>query len=416
MYKINYSLIAGIIATALISSGCADEDALQDPGNTVSNSGTVSQTHFFIALDDRPTIFDQAENTVDLNVEVAVTATIADRNNQLLTNSHTVFFETEWGIIEPSCVTVKGQCSVTWIPSGNLFPADNTTLIVAYTNGEEAFLDPNGNGTYDDGETFFDVEEPWINIDSTEDPWVYDVGVDIIIDTINANDFTASNEIHDPADGLFNGQGCTHSAECSTVMPSTAVWNVQLYDITGGTVAPGATYNVNVDVTGLLGADVIFQQSGGDDLTVTADGISTFATAVADGGAYAVTVLTHPTGPRQLCIVTGGSGTISSADVTATVTCTNSYTISGNVTGTAIPNATILTLQNNGGDDIVLNDVTPTAFTFATPLADGSNYDVKAPAIGNTTGLTCTITGGSNVDGTGTLAGVDVTDIDVNCI
>lgn len=417
MYKINYSLIAGLIATTLISSGCADEDALMDPGNTVANSGTVSQKHFFFGLDPvSPTVVDLANGgAIDLNADVAVTATIADRNNQLLTDTHIVYFETEYGIIEPSCTTIQGECSVTWQPSGIFIPADNISWIVAYTTGEEAFLDPNGNGTYDDGETFFDGEEPWINVDSTESPAVYTLGSDTVIDTVNGNDLTGQNLVHDIADGFFNGSGCTHSSLCSTVAQSTGVWFAVNMDLTGETVAPApATFNVNATVAGLAGGSVILQNNAADDLTVTADGTSPFATAVADGGAYAVTVLTQPTGPNQICTVTGGSGTISSADVTATVTCTNSYTISGDVTGTAIPNATTLTIQNNGGDDLSFIDVTPTAFSFATELIDGSGYDVKESF--NDTGLTCTITGGGNADGTGTLAGADVTDIDVNCI
>ena len=44
------------------------------------------------------------------------------------------------------------------------------------------------------------------------------------------------------------------------------------------------------------------------------DGAFTFATALADGSAYAVSVLTQPA--DQICTVSNESGTIASADVT----------------------------------------------------------------------------------------------------
>ena len=69
----------------------------------------------------------------------------------------------------------------------------------------------------------------------------------------------------------------------------------------------------------------MLQDNGGDNLSVTANGTFTFATALANGAAYNVTVLTNPSG--QTCTVTNGSGTIASANVTnVAVTCTNSTT------------------------------------------------------------------------------------------
>ena len=53
------------------------------------------------------------------------------------------------------------------------------------------------------------------------------------------------------------------------------------------------TYTVGGTLTGLVGA-VVLQNNAGDDLTLSGDGATTFATPVADTTAYAVTVLTHP--------------------------------------------------------------------------------------------------------------------------
>ena len=74
-------------------------------------------------------------------------------------------------------------------------------------------------------------------------------------------------------------------------------------------------------VSGLSGT-VVLQDNGGDNLTLTANGTFTFATALASGAAYAVTVKTNPA--SQTCAVSSGTGTIGSANVTnVAVTCTS---------------------------------------------------------------------------------------------
>ncbi len=77
------------------------------------------------------------------------------------------------------------------------------------------------------------------------------------------------------------------------------------------------TYRVGGTVSGLeTGNSVTLQNNGGDDLTVNADGSFNFVTELNDGDDYAVTVLTQPTQPEQLCAVTNDSGTIDAANVT----------------------------------------------------------------------------------------------------
>ena len=53
------------------------------------------------------------------------------------------------------------------------------------------------------------------------------------------------------------------------------------------------TFTVGGTVSGLSGT-VVLQDNGADNLTVTANGPFTFATALAPGAAYAVTVKTNP--------------------------------------------------------------------------------------------------------------------------
>ncbi len=55
-----------------------------------------------------------------------------------------------------------------------------------------------------------------------------------------------------------------------------------------------------------MGSGLVLQDNLGDNLSITGNGAFTFATPVADGSAYAVTVLTSPSSPSQTCTVTGG--------------------------------------------------------------------------------------------------------------
>ncbi len=93
----------------------------------------------------------------------------------------------------------------------------------------------------------------------------------------------------------------------------------QVDNWTGGSTSSGPTYTIGGTVAGLSG-QVILQDNSADNLTLSANGSFTFATALADGTAYNVTVRTNPTG--QTCTVAGGVGTVNAANVTnVAVTC-----------------------------------------------------------------------------------------------
>jgi hypothetical protein len=96
-------------------------------------------------------------------------------------------------------------------------------------------------------------------------------------------------------------------------------------------VACVTQYTISASVSGLNGANVVLWDNGGDALTITSNGTFPFATKIAAGGAYAVTVHTQPTGPAQFCRVTAGTGVANSA-VTVVVGCKNTgkYVFVGN--------------------------------------------------------------------------------------
>ena len=169
---------------------------------------------------------------------------------------------------------------------------------------------------------------------------------------------------------------------------------------------PPVTYTIGGALTGLAsGASVVLQNNGGSNLTVSANGNFTFATAINSGTAYAVTVLTQPTG--QSCQVTSGAGTatanVTNVAVACTTTAPNTFTIGGTVSGLAT--GASLALKNNAGPDLPVP--ANGNFTFPAAVASGGAYAVTVST--QPAGQTCQVT-----NGTGT-ATANVTNVTVAC-
>ena len=85
--------------------------------------------------------------------EVNLTAYVADHYQNPVLDGTTVYFRATGGMIEPSCVTSGGTCSVKWT-STNPKPVDGYVTIVGYTRGQGDYQDYNANGLFDIGESF----------------------------------------------------------------------------------------------------------------------------------------------------------------------------------------------------------------------------------------------------------------------
>ena len=81
------------------------------------------------------------------------------------------------------------------------------------------------------------------------------------------------------------------------------------------------TYTIGITVSGLTGSGLVLQDNAGDNLTINARGSFTFATALASGASYAVTVKTQPALPAQTCSVASGSGTATANVTSVAVSC-----------------------------------------------------------------------------------------------
>jgi hypothetical protein len=179
-------------------------------------------------------------------------------------------------------------------------------------------------------------------------------------------------------------------------------------NVTNVQVTCTGAYSIGGTVSGLTGSGLVLEDNGFDMFPVSGNGSFTFATAIVTGGAYSVTVLTQPSGPAQTCLVTNGSGTVGSANVTTVqVTCVAAatYTIGGTISSLT---GTGLVLQDNGGDNLKVS--ANGGFTFPTAIASAGTYNVTVLTQPSNPAQTCGVTNGS-----GTVASANVTNVQVTC-
>jgi len=181
----------------------------------------------------------------------------------------------------------------------------------------------------------------------------------------------------------------------------------------GGTTPPPppvATYSIGGTVFS-SGGTLVLQDNGGDDLTLGNVGTFTFATKLASGAAYAVTVKSSPSLPRQDCVTganAGGpaTGTVAGADVTSLfVFCSPvpvklGGTVSGLVGSGLVLAAELQTLP------VAANG----SFEFTAPVLSTGNYSVTVATQPSSPAQTCVVTNGSGSQPT-----ADVTTVQVTC-
>jgi hypothetical protein len=202
-------------------------------------------------------------------------------------------------------------------------------------------------------------------------------------------------------------QTCTVTSGTGSGTATAIVTSVA---VTCTTNAVSAT--IGGTVSGLSpNASLILQDNGGDSLTVIANGAFTFKTPVTGPtDAYAVTVLTQPNSPNEICTVTAGSGTASANVTGVSVNCVLSYTIGGTVSGLV---GTGLILQNSSNLEQLPISVANgnAAFTFVNLVPTGTAYTVTIFSQPTGPTQTCVVTP-STSSGTAT---ANVTSVAVVC-
>jgi hypothetical protein len=170
-------------------------------------------------------------------------------------------------------------------------------------------------------------------------------------------------------------------------------------------VDAGPTHAIGGTVSGLVGRGFVLENNGSDDIIVGVDGPFTFRERLPEQSTYSVEVLLQPT--DQTCVVTNGSGTVGSVDVTnVQVRCgTKTYSIGGTVSGLA---GTGLVLQDNGQNDLPIAGNGP--FSFSSGLSDGASYAVTVRTQPSNPSQSCVVSSASGV-----VSGMNVAGVVVNC-
>lgn len=191
------------------------------------------------------------------------------------------------------------------------------------------------------------------------------------------------------------GHACTVERGAGTVKGS-AVTDVAI-------TCAANTFGVRGSLFGLTqGQSVVVKNNGGDAITITASGQFAFATPVAFGASYDVTVeAVYPVA----CTVSRGTGTMGNQPVTnVSVSCkTTRFSLGGTVTGLLHASSVELT---NGTESLRVN--TDGSFAFVGPVDDLSGYSVTVSSPPR--GQACDVR-----NGTGTVSGANVNSVAVTC-
>lgn len=311
-----------------------------------------------------------------------------------------------------------------------VFPDADQVGISARVDGASTTLG-SGSAPINTGETFtFVITDDGTNVSFQ----LTEVGGDGTTITLNGSSGTAYALDH----VVFHNRefsGITHVAHLDNVAiagtpladlavtksassAQTVAGDTPTYTIEVGNLGPGTALEPSLDDA--LPAGVVFVS-----LTAPA-GWACVTPAVGAGGTVSCTASTMAAATSAVFslvveVQEGASGTIvtntatvntNSADgntandsAQASFELLTTHTVGGTVSGLA---GSGLVLQNNDGDDLAV--AADGSFTFATPLVDGSSYAVTVAAQPGGPAQTCTVANGS-----GTIAGANVTDVAVQC-
>lgn len=157
---------------------------------------------------------------------------------------------------------------------------------------------------------------------------------------------------------------------------------------------------VTAQVTGLVGKGLVLRTETGEELRVSADGKLAFSQPLVGLDPDSIEIVSQPVDPTQYCTAeVDGEGSVS-------VVCGDpTYAVGGTVSGLL---GSGLVLESASGEKLPV--AADGVFRFATRLADRAAYAVHVATMPTGPSQTCALTGGE-----GTVAGIDVSDVQVVC-
>ena len=248
------------------------------------------------------------------------------------------------------------------------------------------------------------------------------------INQVNANgafvfDASRTSAVNDTVYAVSIVKQPTSPAQNCVVVNGSGT--VAAADVNGVDVICG-THTVSLTLNGLRQPSafgITLQNNGGDDMKPRIDGTYAFATALPVGSAYSVTIAAQPLTPDQTCIVSNGTGTIGSSDITnVAVDCPYppAYSVGGTITGLTGTGLDLIYTAENQPVQLGTAVITNTGFVYAasdTSAINGTSFFIRVSA--QPTNQTCFFTGPGAVPNTpfvkGTVGNADVTTLNLTC-
>lgn len=312
---------SGNVPTSVRVNATVNDSQITTVSNTlVISTGLPDQNSFSLGVETlNPESLD-----ID-GVEVVVTVRAGDHFNNPVPDGTSIYFTTNGGVVEPSCETDNGVCSVTW-RSQDPRPESGRAIILATALGEEAFIDANGSGRYESSADNFslqtnDMTEAFVDVNENgsrdSDEEFMDYNQDLL--------FTLGN-------GMYNGTLCVEGCSSDLIHVRNDIVLTMSGSSAGISIVPGS-----INLSGLVSVTVTIadikgnSMPGGTTVALTApdnadiEGDSTFEIPSNTNGPSSFTFGLKPDGTSApgtesslLVKVTSPSG-ISS---TQTATCT----------------------------------------------------------------------------------------------
>jgi hypothetical protein len=286
---------SGTVATPVRVTASAERD-----GNTITSQSEQLTISTGIPDQDSFSLSAECLNVEGLNRDgetVAVTLRAADRYNNPVPDGTAVNFTTEGGSIQSSCVTQGGACTVNWVSQNprpiayNDCPAIfdvNTdaacasgspngasragrSTILAFSIGEETFIDSDSDGLFDQSEGFTDLPEAWVDVDEDGERDTQS-HVEPFFDFGSVE--SPQNNQYDTPDGIFNGLLCDLGIPSNIRCPPPTTLHVRdsltiimsgsspVIDPVGEVFVSGGEYDpqartITIDTNGSFGLSVV---------------------------------------------------------------------------------------------------------------------------------------------------------------
>lgn len=294
---VNSGTVATSIRVTAVIDGISEPEIKSQSSALVIEGGLPDQDSFSLSAN----ILNPEAWGID-GQEVEVTARLADAYNNHVPDGTAISFTTEGGVIESSCLTVDGGCTVTWSsqdprPEGHVIgdinnighlPETANTMgqmfggrvsIIATAIGEESFPDANGNGRfdssemsaflgndvsgqpYDRGEAYADYNE-----DGFFNPGEDDVNEQEGGDLEELIDFDG-DLLYTPKDNLYNGGLCSIPAHAGCSIDKQSI-NVR--------------DELVIVMSGSHANFVTTVPAGGADLVISGESTATASVIIAD--------------------------------------------------------------------------------------------------------------------------------------